>query len=778
MSHFATTTFFRCLAIACLVATGAVNAAPAVPKWSLLPQPTTANPVGSGAVEIANGAVVSLHGANRQQVQSVADQFVQRVADTNGLHLRVADTGAAHPAITFDVNPDANVAGEAGYRITVNDGSILVTARTPRGLFYGSVTLWQLLTPSGWTRGAPVEVADGVIDDHPRFAWRALLLDSGRHYQRVADIKKLIDWMSLNKLNVLLWHLTEDQGWRLEIPKYPELTKTGACRKAVGLDSELTGSADLPYCDFYTEAEARDIVRYAADRYVDVVPEIDLPGHSQAAIAAYPWLGATGKRPSVWTDWGVSPWLLKPDEKTLQFVDDVLDEEMQLFPSRYISIGGDEADKQQWNASPEVRAQMLKLGLANMDQLQGWFTNQVAAHLIKHGRTPVGWDDELVAGATLPTSEVVMSWHGNDNERVALDAIKQGHDVVMTPQESLYFDHYQSDLPDEWAGPSPAATLRQTYDTIVIPNGASAIEAQRIIGVQAGLWTEQMPTFAHDQHAVFPRVAAMSELAWSPPTAHDWNSFLQRMPAELARYRALGIDYADSAFAPAFHVTATANGPLRVELSNQVAFGTIRYTTDGADPTNQSAPYAKPLTLPRNLSLRAATFAADGFELAAPRIQVLNETTLSSRDSGALPTCSSQPGSRLDGSKPVQGPRPVYSVDIGNSCWLWPQASLDGIKHVEMTVERMTWRFGDEAADAVVRHKTNAAGEFEIHADSCTGPLLASLPLESAVQAKGQIRLDANVAMPVGAGVRNLCVFATGDPRDGQWALARMVFSK
>ena len=778
MSHIATSTFSRCVAIACLAITVAVHAAPTVPKWSLLPQPATVSPAGSGAVDIADGAMVSVHGAERQQVQSIAQRFAQRVADINGLNLHVATTDIARSAITFDVNPHANVAGDAGYRITVNNGGILVTARTPRGAFYGSVTLWQLLTPPGWTRGAPVEVANGVIDDHPRFAWRALLLDSGRHYQSVAEIKKLIDWMSLNKLNVLLWHVTEDQGWRLEIPKYPELTKTGACRKAVGLDSELTGSADLPYCGFYTEADARDIVRYAAERYVDVVPEIDLPGHSQAAIAAYPWLGVTGKRPSVWTEWGVSPWLLKPDEKTLQFVDDVLDEVMQLFPSRYISIGGDEADKQQWNASPEVLAQMHKLGLANMDQLQGWFTLQVAAHLIQHGRTPVGWDDGLVAGATLPTSEMVMSWHGDDNERVALAAIKQGHDVVMTPQESLYFDHYQSELPDEWAGPPPAATLRQAYDTVVIPNGASATGAQHIIGVQAGLWTEQMPTFAHDQHAVFPRIAAMSELGWSPPSAHDWNSFLQRMPAELARYRALGIDYADSAFAPTFHVTATANGAFQIELSNQAAFGTMRYTTNGSDPTNQSTPYARPLTLPVNATLRAATYASDGFELAAPRTQVLDETTWLSRESSALATCSHQPGSRLDGSKPAQGPRPVYSVDIGNACWLWPQAPLAGIKHVQMTVERMTWRFGDEAADAVVRHKVSAAGEFEIHADSCTGPLIARLPLERAVQAKGQMHLDTNVAMPVGTGVRNLCVFVTGDPRDGQWALARIAFSK
>ena len=781
MSHDTASKLLRRMAGIWLAATGvgvAAPATPALPAWSLMPRPAQMRPAASGSLTIADGAEVAVRGADLQQVQSIAGRFVQLLTSTGGLHLHVAKAATGHPAITFELDPHADVVGDAGYRLVVGDQGIHVIARTSRGAFYGSVTLWQLLTPPGWTRGTPVEVADGVIDDHPRFAWRALLLDSGRHFQSAAEVKKLIDWMSLNKLNVLLWHVTEDQGWRLEIAKYPELTKVGACRKAVGLDAELTGSADKPYCGFYTEAEVRDIVRHAAERYVDVVPEIDLPGHSQAAIAAYPWLGVTGQRPTVWTDWGVSPWLLNPNEKTLKFVDDVLDEVMRLFPSKYISLGGDEADKQQWNASTEVRAQMHKLGLANMDQLQGWFISQLADHLVKHGRTPVGWDDELVAGATLPASQVVMSWHGNDNERVALQAIRQGHDVVMTPQESLYFDHYQSDLSDEWPGPSPAATLRQAYDTVVIPNGASATEASRIVGVQAGLWTEQMLTFAHDQHAVFPRIAALSELAWSPANAHDWNGFLQRMPAELARYRALGIGYADSAFAPAFQATATTNGAFQVTLSNQTGFGTIRYTTDGSAPTSRSVQYTGPLTFPGNATLHAATFATDGFELAAPRTLVLDGTTLSSRDGSALATCSSQPASRLEGSRPARGPRPIYSMDIGNACWLWPQAPLDGIKHVVLTVERVTWRFGDEARDAVVRRKASAAGEFEIHADSCTGVLLATVPLTSAAKAKGQTRLNANVAVPVGAGIRNLCVFATGDPRDGQWALARMMFSK
>ena len=772
------------IAFAWLATTGMAIAAPAASTWSLLPRPATERLAPSGVVKIVDGALVAVSDAGRQQVQPIADRFMQLVANARGLQLRaaasMADTADAHPAITFDVDPQASVVGDTGYRLEVGAHGIRVIARSPAGAFYGGVTLWQLLTPPGWIRGTPAEIAEGVIDDHPRFAWRALLLDSGRHFQSVADIEKLIDWMSLDKLNVLLWHLTEDQGWRLEIPKYPELTKTGACRKAVGLDVELTGAPDKPYCGFYTEAEVRDIVRYAAARFVTVVPEIDLPGHSQAAVAAYPWLGVTGEHPPVWTDWGVSPWLLKPDEKTLHFVDDVLDEVMQLFPSRYISIGGDEADKQQWNTSPELRAQLQRLGLANMDQLQGWFTSRVADYLVKHGRTPVGWDDELVAGVKLPESEVVMSWHGNDGEHVALEAAAQGHDVVLTPQESLYFDHYQSELPDEWPGPAPMTTLQQAYDTAVTPKGATAAEATRVIGVQGGFWTELMPSFAHDQHALFPRIAALSEVGWSAASEHEWHGFLQRLTAELARYRALGIDYSDTVFAPAFAVTASREGVLCVALSNQANFGEIRYTTDGSTPTSKSAQYVRPLEFSAQgiVTLRAATFARGGFDLAAPRIQVLNASTMLSRDGSELATCSNQPGSRLDGSQPAQGPRPVYKADIGNMCWLWRRMPLAGIQHVTLTVERVAWRFGDEAKEAVARPKASAAGEFEIHADSCSGPVLARLPLASAVRRDGQSELNETVSTSKLNDAHDLCVFGTGDPRDGQWVLARVAFSK
>jgi hexosaminidase len=767
---------------------GMVIAAPATSAWSLLPQPADVRPAPSGVVKIADGALVAVRGVDHQQVEPIADRFMQLVANVRGLKLNAAAKAGAQaeakaepqPAITFDMDPLASVVGDDGYRIEVGAGGIRVIARSPVGSFYGGVTLWQLLTPPGWIRGTAAEIAEGVIEDHPRFAWRALLLDSGRHFQSVADIERLIDWMSLDKLNVLLWHLTEDQGWRLEIPKYPELTKTGACRKAVGLDIELTGAADKPYCGFYTEADVRDIVRYAAARFVTVVPEIDLPGHSQAAVAAYPWLGVTGERPAVWTDWGISPWLLKPVEKTLQFVDDVLDEVMKLFPSRFISIGGDEADKQQWNASPELRARMLELGLANMDQLQGWFISQVADHLVEHGRTPVGWDDGLLAGVKLPASQVVMSWHGDDGEHVALEAAAQGHDVVLTPTESLYFDYYQSNLPDEWPGQPPMTTLRQAYDTTVVPNGATAAEASHIIGVQGSLWTEFMPSFACDQHALFPRIAALSELGWSAASEHDWNGFLQRLTSELSRYRALGIGYADTAFAPALHVTAGRKGMLRVALSNQANFGEIRYTTDGSAPDATSAQYVLPLEFSEQgkVTLRAATFGTGGFDLAAPRTQVLGVSTVLSRDGSELGSCSNRPGMRLEGNRSPQAPRPVYNVYAGDMCWLWRGAPPDRMQHVALTVGRVAWRFGDEAKEAVVRPKASVAGEFEIHADSCAGPLLSRLPLAPAVRGGGQHKLNASVSTSKLNDARDLCIFATGDPRDGQWVLAQVAFSK
>jgi hexosaminidase len=751
---------------------GAASAAESVPAWSLLPQPAEMHPAAKGAVAVSGGDRVLVQ-AGEPQALAVVQRFAALVATTRGLQLRVEThlDKESPAAIVFRLDAHAAVADDAGYRIAIGDGKIEVTARTTRGLFYGSVTVWQLLTPAAFETEGPASVADGIIVDHPRFAWRGLMLDSARHFQGVHDIKRLIDWMSLHKLNVLHWHLTDDQGWRLQVPKYPELTQIGACRRAVGPDAALTGSPGKPYCGFYTDAQVRGIVRYAAQRFIEVVPEIDIPGHSQAAIAAYPWLGVTGKRPQVSTDWGINTWLLKPDARSLEFVDGVMDHVMALFPSKYIHIGGDEAAKDQWEASPEVRAHMKKLGLANMEQLQGWFTTQVADYLARHGRTAVGWD-EILHGR-VPASSVVMSWNAPSG---ALQALRQGHDVVMASSPTLYLDHYQSGLHDEPPGRPDVESLKDVYDYDPLPDGASAAEARHVLGVQANLWTEYMPTFARVQHAVFPRIAALSEIAWSPASTHDWDGFLQRMPAELARYRALGIGYADSAFAPAFALSKGTGGAIKVALSNQTNFGSTHYTTDGTVPVVGSAIYSKPLSFPGNAAttLRAATFATNGFELASPRSQVIDAAGLLTRNSDQLDSCKNQLVLRLEDDRPLDGHRPVYKVDIENMCWQWKGAQLDGVRRIALTVGNLPWNFQlwTDDAKVVTQPKAMPAGEFQVHEDSCGGPLLAALPLAGAARTQLQTTLTADI--PAIHGDHALCIFATGDPRDGLWAIGKV----
>jgi len=454
----------------------------------------------------------------------------------------------------------------------------------------------------------------------------------------------------------------------------------------------------------------------------------------------------------------------------------VMDHVMALFPSKYIHIGGDEAAKDQWEASPEVRAHMKKLGLADMEQLQGWFTTQVANYLRRHGRTAVGWD-EILHGK-VPASAVVMSWNAPSG---AVEALQQGHDVVMSSSPTLYLDHYQSDLNDEPPGRPDVESLKDVYDYNPVPKGATTEQSKHILGVQANLWAEYMPTFARVQHAIFPRIAALSEIAWSPASAHDWHGFLERMPAELARYRALGIEYADSAFAPAFALSSGSNGTIGVVLSNQAEFGTIRYTTDGAAPNVASPTYSGPLSFPSDstTTVRAATFASDGFELAAPRTQVVDAAALLTRNSDQLDACGKPLiVLRLEDDRPLDGPRPVYRLDIANMCWQWNDAPLDGVNRIALTVGNLPWNFAlwKDDSSVVTRPTQTPAGELQVHRDSCDGPLLATLPLAKAARTKLRTTLTADI--PAAAGNHTLCVFATGDPRDGMWAIGKIELQK
>ncbi len=750
------------------------SAAPArtVPPWSLLPQPARLAPAGHGAVVVGNGDRIGIEAPDPAGLEAMARRFAARVKTLRGLRLEV-DPAGRDPRIMLRLDPDADIESDAGYRIHIGDGHIRATARTPRGLFYASVSIGQLLTPDAG-RGE-VAVAAGDIADHPRYRWRGFMLDSVRHFQSVDDIKKIIDWMALHKLDVLHWHLTDDQGWRLEIKRYPALVDTASCRPAVGPDAALTGSPDKPYCGFYTQDQVRELVRYAADRFITIVPEIEMPGHAQAALHAYPELGASGRRPPVSTKWGITPWLYAPDEQSLHFLENVLDEVMALFPSRHIHIGGDEAYKAQWEASPAVRARLKALGLKDMDALQGWMVDRIGAYLAAHDRILIGWD-EILSGGELPASAVVMSWHGVDG---AVNAAEKGHDTVLSPSPMLYLDHVQSDAHDEPPGRPLVESLQDIYTFNPSPAGLTPSQAGHILGLQANLWAEYMPTFARAQHAVFPRMAAWAEVAWSPAPAIDWKGFLKRMPAQVARYQALGIAYADSAWAPRFTLQAE-DGAVRVTLSNQSGQGRIRYTTDGSTPTAQSSLYKQPLELPAAAAttLRAATFTDGGLQLAAPRARHVSSAALLTRHSDQLATCSHKAPLRLEDDRPLDGPRPVYLVDIMDTCWLWKEAPLDGIHTLALVVGNLPWNYElASATDGVVaRPEATPHGEIEVRLDTCQGRRLARLPLAEAAQSDGQTTLTAT--LPALQGPHTLCIFATGDPREGRmWAIDTVTLS-
>ena len=745
------------LAMAAAAASRPVRAT-AVPV-PLIPLPAQLS-VASGrfTVDAATPVVVADDHASSLRTARWLTALVSR---TRGLKLGVHQGAPLPRAIVMGLDPKLDTDNDEAYVLDVAADGIRLTARTEAGLFRGATTLWQLLTPDA-ARGA-VDVPALHIRDRPRFAWRGLMLDSVRHFQSVAEVETLLDQMAQHKLNVLHWHLTDDQGWRIEIKRYPELTRVGAWRKPPDAGH---GGEPKRYGGFYTQDEIRQVVAYAAARHIAIVPEIDMPGHAQAAVAAYPQLGVTGRRPAVSTDWGVNPYLYNVDDATFEFIDHVLDEVMALFPSKYIHVGGDEAIKDQWQASPAVQAKMRGLGIASEDALQGWFIDRIGRYLDKHGRKLIGWD-EILEGDNLPTDATVMSWRGTDG---AIKAAMMGHDVVMAPSPALYFDHVQGELADEYAGRLGVESLRSVYGFQVVPAVLGATQAKHVLGVQANVWVEHMPTFAHVEHAVFPRLDALSEVAWSPAAANDWPGFLARLPTQLGRYRAQHVAYADSAFAVDIAIDRTlalATGKATVTLSDQADFGAIHYTLDGSAPTLASPRYDAPFNVALPTIVRAASFAADGSALAAPRQRVLDRASLLSLNGNDMPNC---PGSdfrlRVQPMPDATSSSPVYSINVFNSCQLYPATPLDGLRRIHVEAVRLERNFALAHEQKLVAAHPNSTpfGELVVHMDTCDGPPLASMALPDPAHSARNFTLTA--ALPAQQGEHVLCLVYTA-PTDG-----------
>jgi hexosaminidase len=432
--------------------------------------------------------------------------------------------------------------GETEYRIDVTPDGARLTAGSDEALRYAGQTYRQLLDSATPVEGG-VAVPAVRIADAPRFGWRGMMLDVARHFMPKEFVLRVIDALALHRLNVLHLHLTDDQGWRVQIDAYPKLTEVGAWRPESMVGKMSHGQTEFEYDGtrhggFYTKDDLREIIAYAAERGITVVPEIDLPGHMQAAIAAYPELGNNpDTNPGVRKYWGISEDVLNVSDETVDFVRTVLREVLEIFPAPYIHLGGDECPANQWRTSEAAQARQSELGLTDASQLQGWFTAQVGSVLAEHGRRLVGWDEMVETDC--PKDAVIMAWRGSDRGEIAA---KAGHDVVMAPSQSVYFDYYQGDPEKEPLAIGNFTPLEKVYDFEVIPAGLTAEEEARIVGTQCQVWTEYMEGPEQVGYMLLPRLSAFAERAWgSPKTSYD--EFLTRLRPHLGRLEALGLNY-------------------------------------------------------------------------------------------------------------------------------------------------------------------------------------------------------------------------------------------
>ncbi|WPB92896.1 beta-N-acetylhexosaminidase [Streptomyces malaysiensis] len=470
-----------------------------------------------------------------------------------GLALPDGEPGG-HDTVTLRI--DAELEPE-GYRLTVAEGRVEIVGGTAAGVHWGTQTLRQLLGPDAFRRAplrgaeAAWDLAERTVEDAPRFAWRGLMLDVARHFMPKDGVLAYLDLLAAHKLNVFHFHLTDDQGWRVEIRRYPELTGTGGWRERTKLGHRASPLWDeRPHGGFYTQDDIREIVAYAAERHITVVPEIDIPGHSQAAIAAYPELGNTDVIDTaslgVWTTWGVNPNVLSPTDNTLRFYERVLEEVLELFPGTFVHIGGDECPKDQWKASATAQERIRALGLADEDELQSWFIRHFGHWLAERGRRLIGWDEILeggAPGAPLPEGAAVSSWRGYAG---GIAAARAGHDVVMCPEQQVYLDHRQAAGAEEPVPIGYVRTLEDVYRFEPVPPQLTGADADRVLGAQANVWTEVMEDRRRVDYQTFPRLAAFAEVVWSalpPSPERDFGAFQGRMEAHYARLDALGVSY-------------------------------------------------------------------------------------------------------------------------------------------------------------------------------------------------------------------------------------------
>jgi hexosaminidase len=540
--------------------------------------------------------VIVANNTNSFEVQFLKESIKQQT----GLELTTKNSHKIGSRIHLILEPESQFPNKEAYQLNILGDRAVIYASSNQGLFYGIQTLLQLIPFT--TNVSEIKLDNLMMDDVPKFQWRGMHLDVSRHFFSKEFIKKYIDYLAMYKMNTFHWHLTDDQGWRIEIKKYPKLTEVGAWRNGsmIGHYTDQTFD-DIRYGGFYTQEEIKEIVAYAKERHITVVPEIEMPGHALAALASYPEFSCTGGPFEVGKSWGVFDDVFCPKDETFTFLENILTEVMALFPSEYIHIGGDECPKVRWKSCPKCQKRIKDEKLKDEHELQSYFIQRIEKFVNSKGRKIIGWDEILEGG--LAPNAAVMSWRGTEG---GIAAAKQKHFVVMSPGSHCYFDHYQGEPKNEPIAFGGYTNVEKVYSFNPIPKELSEEESKYILGAQANVWTEYINTSEHVEYMVFPRIAALSEVLWGTSNSNEYKVFETRLIQHFERYEKKGINYSKAIFEVTSKVQPAENG-VAFELKSVNPSG-IKYTTNGSEPNANSISYEKPILVTKNQTIKAAYF--------------------------------------------------------------------------------------------------------------------------------------------------------------------------
>lgn len=597
------------LALACASCTAEKEA-----NYQVIPLPQEVSLTQGNPFKLNENVLIAYpeNNALLQRNAEFLSEYIQQATNYAPKTKAIAAGEQVKNAIVLGLDP--GIANKEGYVLTTTPEGISINGQTENGVFYGIQTLRKSIPAEA--KGATVLIPAGEIKDEPRFSYRGMHLDVGRHFFPKEFIKKYIDLLALHNMNTFHWHLTEDQGWRIEIKKYPKLTEIGSQRSRTVIGRNTQEYDNTPYGGFYTQEEAKEIVKYAQERYITIIPEVDLPGHMLAALAAYPEMGCTGGPYEVCPRWGVfEDVLCIGNDKTMQFLEDVMSEIIEIFPSEYVHIGGDEAPRTRWEKCPKCQARIKSENLkadkkhTAEDRLQSYCMSRIEKFLNSKGRRIIGWD-EILEGDVAPNA-TVMSWRGMNG---GLEAAKLGHDVIMTPNTYVYFDYYQTadtkDEPDAIGGCVP---LEKVYSLEPVPASLNENEKKHIIGVQANLWTEYIATTQQIEYMVLPRMAALAEVQWTLPEKKDYRNFTKRLPQLLAFYDREGLNYGKHVFNIDSKITSDPEKKaVMIELST-IDDAPIYYTLDGTEPSAKNGTlYKEPIAVTQAANFKAIAIRPNG----------------------------------------------------------------------------------------------------------------------------------------------------------------------